>query len=224
MRFGVVVVKNSIPWIKIAILSAALMLSVDAFAATFYQPEAPVEVMTEMTVADIPGNPSVSRLTVAPAQKSKNAVYVDIVNANSGEAIDRLDFLENQRIVWHGASSTAKQLQANGLLIVPGISIPVDVLPVKQLLEGGEPEIFEIQRSAHGRTFLDRIRVAAIPVNSDQARQSQWIKIEGNMPEPLYMIEATDANGVLVVKQLWTPSSVWWLYEETPFRRSWRVQ
>jgi hypothetical protein len=38
------------------------------------------------------------------------------------------------------------------------------------------------------------------------------------------MVAVSDEKGRPVVKQLWPAGGSWWLYEETPLRRSWLVQ
>jgi hypothetical protein len=37
------------------------------------------------------------------------------------------------------------------------------------------------------------------------------------------MVTVTDEKGRLVVRQLWPAAGAWWLYEETPLRRSWLI-
>jgi hypothetical protein len=37
------------------------------------------------------------------------------------------------------------------------------------------------------------------------------------------MVTVTDEKGRLVVRQLWPAGGAWWIYEETPLRRSWLI-
>ena len=46
--------------------------------------------------------------------------------------------------------------------------------------------------------------------------------VEPDPPGPI-MVTVTDEKGRLAVRQLWPADGAWWLYEETPLRRSWLI-
>jgi hypothetical protein len=50
-----------------------------------------------------------------------------------------------------------------------------------------------------------------------------WIKGEAPGTSDLIMVTVTDVKGQRVVRQLWPSDGSWWLYEETPVRRSWLI-
>ncbi len=197
-----------------------------ALALTPYQPVVPVEIMTEANAGDLPGSqPMMSQMIIRPADQSSEAVHIGFFRTAPEQAIGTLTFLASGTVMWDAVTAASKQFQADNLLIIPGLTIPVDVLPVHLFPAGAEPAVFEFHRQAGGRTFVDRIRVSAYAVSSDQALQAQWIRIKGEVPPQLRMIEVNDLQtGKLIVRQLWAPGSAWWLYEQTPFRCSWRIQ
>ena len=130
-------------------------------------------------------------------------------------------------ISWSGVGQAAPAFKAKNLFILSGVTLPVDVLPIQMTLNADAPLEYEFSQNAGGRTFSRRIQVAANPVSRDKARQAGWILYDDCSvdADDLQMIVVTDLQtGELVIKQLWAADNCWWLYEETPLRRSWRVQ
>lgn len=213
-----------------AILAAAilsLMLTNEAWATAPYQPVEAVELMTSVTAEDAPGiNPADLRFKVGPVQtNADHSHYVAFFDIESGISNGQLNFQPGGKVSWEGKGAGIKGYHSENFLLMPGLSLPVDVFPVSQLRLLSKPAEYAFQRQAGGRTFVDRIQVSMHPVTSAQAREAKWIRVEETIPDELTMIEAVDSQtGLLVAKQLWAPGSDWWLYEETPFRRSWRIQ
>jgi len=209
------------------VLAAIFLLTSPAWAVIPYQPVAPVEIMTAVTAEDASGTqPVFSRFIVGPAQKIAEAFKVGFFTPETGNPIGSLHFLPSGVITWDGKGTTSKRFQADDLLILSGLSVPIDVLPVNRLISNkGEPAVYEFHRVTGDRTFVDRIQISVYSVTIDQARQSQWLRLEKDIPVDLKMVEAVEQQtGLIVVKQLWVPGSDWWLYEETPFRNSWRIK
>lgn len=211
------------------LVAAALSLTfVNAgWAGVPYQPVAAVEIMTAVTAEDASGTiPAYLRFKVGPAQTNvDHKQYVAFYDIESGVSTGQLNFQPGGEISWEGKGAGTKGFQSENFLLMPGLSVPVDVFPLSQLRLTSEPVEYAFQRQARGRTFVDRILISIHPVASDQARKSKCIRVEKAVPDELMMIEAVDAQtGDLVAKQLWAPGSEWWLYEETPFRRSWRIK
>lgn len=213
-----------------AILVAAvlsLMLVNAGWAGAPYQPVAAIEIMTSVTAEDASGiSPAHLRFKVGPVQTNADHTrYVAFYDIEPGVFSGQLNFQAGGEVSWLGKGDGTKGFQSKNFLLMPGFSVPVDVFPVSQFLVTSEPAEYAFQRQAGGRTFVDRIQVSVYPVAAAQARTAQWIRVEEALPDELTMIEAVDAQtGVLVAKQLWAPGSEWWLYEETPFRRSWLIK
>lgn len=124
----------------------------------------------------------------------------------------------------------------NGLLILPGYPAPCNVLPVYQQ----EPEKFyDEKRSAGGRVFVRRYRVLQDSIPRAVALSEGWVKTtvpskafevgekaadDASPQAPLRMLTVMDDTETPVVRQLWREGDIWWIYEETPFKRSWRVE
>jgi hypothetical protein len=150
---------------------------------------------------------------------------VAFYDIESGASSGQLNFQPGGKVSWEVKGAGTKGGQSENFLFVPGLSVPVDIFPVSQLRLISKPVEYAFQRQAGGRTFVDRIQVAMHSVTLGQAREAKWIRVEETVSDELTMIEAVDVQaGLLVAKQLWAPGSDWWLYEETPFRRSWRIK
>ena len=203
-----------------------LMPTNTVWALNPYQPETRVEILTEATVGDTPGSrPVFSRIIAGPVQKNDDVRSIDFFNAASGNLMGRLKFLPDGKLSWEGKGATAKRFQTNDLLIIPGLLIPMDVLPVNRFFNTKETAVYDFRREAGGRSFVDQIRLSVQSVSRAQARQAQWLRLEKEIPPELKLIKAVDLHtGQLIVKQLWAIGDDWWLYEQTPFRRSWRIK
>jgi len=199
-----------------------------------YQPDTPIEIVTALKTGEMPGSePAPLRFTIGPAQNKSEATRVDFFKAEGQAAGQSPEaskgclkfYASGSEVSWEGPGSSGKQLQGANLFIIPGASIPMDVLPVNRMLSGSEPAAYEIRSRAGGRTFVDRIRISARFVNKAEARRNGWLQEAVAAPSGLHMVEAVDQQtGRLIVKQLWASGSAWWLYEETPFRRSWQLR
>ena len=107
------------------------------------------------------------------------------------------------------------------LLIDPGFPAPCDVLPLDQKMD---VHTYRVERSAGGRSFVTQYSVSRKPVSLKKATQKGWIKPQAAPPpEPLTEWTVVDAQGNIVERQIWSPNEKIWLYEETPYRRSWRL-
>jgi len=129
--------------------------------------------------------------------------------------------LTSGEIEWHGTGRKRKKSGTNGMMIVPGFPAPCDILPVAQK----EPvKTYKDSTQAGGRVFVKKYRILREDVSSEEAKKNGWL--EKNIPEPagFIMMTAVDEQEHLVVKQLWPVNGTWWIYEETPYRRSRIVQ
>lgn len=216
---------------RIAILNilfflGALFLPLIVTAASFYQPSRPVELVTEVTVGEMTESSALSRISVIPVDDAGEPYKLKVLDAESRDQFGQLVFFRSGAVKWMTDSKTCNGYSDDSLLILPGSTLPVDVLPVRNLLESPDPLLYEFRRTVRGQTFEDRISLTVASVSSSMARREQWIR-EGdpNPAAPLFLIEAKDVEtGDLIVRQLWSHATAWWLFEQTPFRRSWRVR
>jgi hypothetical protein len=124
-------------------------------------------------------------------------------------------------IQWEGMGRSGQQKKSGGdILLLPGFPAPCDVLPVGRQDRGGA---YEERVEAGGRVFSKSYRVSFDTVSVADARAMSWIRVEEPGKAGLIMIAVTDEKGRPVVKQLWSADGTWWLYEETPLRRSWLI-
>jgi hypothetical protein len=123
-------------------------------------------------------------------------------------------------IQWKGMGKSGQKKSGAGILLVPGFPAPCDVLPAGQGDSGG---VYEERIEAGGRVFSKSYRVSFDTFSVSDAKAMGWIRAEDPGRTGLIMVAVTDEKGRPVVKQLWPADASWWLYEETPLRRSWLI-
>ena len=119
-------------------------------------------------------------------------------------------------------------LQKPGVLFVPGYPAPCDIFPHSMLFPD-TPEAaatFQVQRDIGGQKFVDEICIQTSPVSVAEARANGWLhESTQNLPDALRVLKAVNCrSGRLISLQLWPASGDWWIYEETPYRRSWQIK
>jgi len=119
-----------------------------------------------------------------------------------------------------GMGKSGQKKSGAGILLVPGFPAPCDVLPVGQ---GDSGRVYEERIEAGGRVFSKSYRVSFHGFSVGEAMAMGWIRAEDPGRTGLIMVAVTDEKGRPVVKQLWPADGSWWLYEETPLRRSWLI-
>lgn len=108
----------------------------------------------------------------------------------------------------------------DGVLLMSGFPVPCDVLPFPE--KGGGALSLAQERKAGDKVFQKTIKVIRANADLETAQKNGWV--EDDFQGALEWLRAEDANGELLVRQLWSPDHPhWWIYEETPHRRSWRV-
>jgi hypothetical protein len=125
-------------------------------------------------------------------------------------------------IQWKGVGKTGQKKSGTGLLLVPGFPVPCDVLPVDRRQDSGR--VYEELSEAGGRAFSRSYRISFAAISFSEAKSAGWIRGEEPGTAGLVMVTLTDEKERLAVKQLWSADGSWWLYEETPLRRSWLIQ
>ncbi len=125
-----------------------------------------------------------------------------------------------------GDGRTYPHVSAGGeLMVFPGFSIPCDILPVHTICSTDEPGIYDIRRQVGERGFTDQWQAECLTITRSEALSAGWIRDDSDVAEPLFWIQVTRLRDKeLLVRQLWQPGDSWWLYEETPYRRSWRTK
>jgi len=221
-------VKSPIFYVPVCFLFFFMtILPAESLAESIYRPQVPVEIRAVQRLVEIPGSdPTDVRYTIAVVESNLSRTLVRFSKEGSEGPAGHLIFYPFSREVsWEGAGISGKQLKDEHLLIIPGSPIPMNVLPVNLVLQKSEPVEYKIQSKAGGRTFVEGIRVSAYMVTREQALRAGWLHNEGEVSSELHLVEAVDADtGDFLVKQLWENSGSWWLYEETLYRRSWRLR
>ncbi|MBI5557277.1 MAG: hypothetical protein HY885_06530 [Deltaproteobacteria bacterium] len=107
------------------------------------------------------------------------------------------------------------------LLLNSGSPVPADILPIMQT---EREKTYQVEEKAGGRNFLHTYRVVETEVSAPEAVKKGWLRKIPPADERLQSVTVYDDRNQLVALQVWPVGGEWWLYEETPYRRSWLVQ
>ena len=209
-------------WAFWALLFSAALFAGPAWGAEPYAISEPVSALTRIVAPDRPGQETVRTWEILP-ETMPEGFRLNFFKSGADQAFGRLLFdRDDNTVAWEGPGADAPALKKGRLLIIPGFPPPCDVLPVSRFWEGEASKIYAIRREFGGHVFLDRVRVTAEPCDAAEAFKNGWIS-EGSEATEFRLITAKDAaTGELMVRQLWPAAAEWWVYEETPNRRSWR--
>lgn len=108
------------------------------------------------------------------------------------------------------------------IVLSEGFPVPYDFLsPQDTTLKK-----MTIKQKAGGMVFSSQVERAMQECSFNEALQAGWISesVKDQLAgERLQWIEVRK-DDALVVRQLWPAGSSWWVYEETPYRRSWTLK
>jgi hypothetical protein len=191
--------------------------------AFFYRPAAAVSILSEYAAFNDSAPPHTQVWKAVPEAGSDGAVTLRFFPEAAAEAgavcVLRLPpFGSAGEIVWKGIGKSGEKRSETGLLLAPGFPAPCDVLPVG---EKDSSTVYEEKVEAGSRVFSKSYRVAFNGFSVGEAKAMGWIKGKAPGAAELIMVTVTDEKGRRVVRQLWPADGSWWLYEETPLRRSW---
>lgn len=217
----------------ILMFAAAFFLLSAQTSASVYQPGEPVYVQTQLQAdSGEEQGPTIRRWrieTEGGAAKGDSAGLV-VFPADSNQPICRvlLDPAGDIRDADISGISDNLLLKKD-LLIVPGYPAPCDILPVRRLMagEGASGSLaYKVRRRIGGQVFADNLIVKIRPISFADASASGWLEhFRKGKASDIQVIEAVNQrSGEQLSLQLWQPGAEWWIYEETPYRKSWRVR
>jgi hypothetical protein len=161
--------------------------------------------------------------TVVRERKGAHSHAVSFYPEDSSEAICRI-LISGSQIEWTGDIFSSNILHQDDLFVAPGFPVPCDVLPAELIAGSVEQKHYDIRRSAGSRSFLEQVTVSFFDVTVPEALEKQWLRENSADHLNLRMVRAVhERTGELIVQQLWLEGGTWWVYEETPYRRSRRV-
>ena len=192
--------------------------------ASPYRPAAAVSILSEYPASKASAPPHTQVWKVVPEGAPDGATLLRFFLEASAEAVPVCALRlpppgSGGEIRWEGMGRSGQKKSGTGVLLVPGFPAPCDVLPVGPGDGGGE--VYEERIEAGGRVFSKKYRISSHSVTAGEARAMGWIRVEDPGAAGLIMVTVTDDKARPVVKQLWPGDGSWWLYEETPLRRSW---
>jgi hypothetical protein len=210
----------------IVLAAIVLLLFAGECLALPYRPPAAVSVLSEYSAFKGSARPHTQVWKVVPETSPDGATVLRFFLEASAEAVAIGELRlpapgAAGEIQWTGVGKTDQKKSGKDMLLVPSFPAPCDVLPVGEQDSG---KIYEERIEAGGRVFSKRYRVSFAAFTIGEAKTMGWIKVGDPGNTGLIMVAVTDEQGRPVVKQLWSANGSWWLYEETPLRRSWLIQ
>jgi hypothetical protein len=210
---------------SILIAMLGLLALASECRAFFYRPAADVSILSEYAAFNDSAPPHTHVWKVVPEAGSDGAAtlrfFPEAVAGSDAVCELRLpSFGSAGEIAWKGIGKSGEKRSGTGLLLVPGFPTPCDVLPVG---ENDEGRIYQEKSEAGGSVFTRSYRIFTRAFSVGEAKAMGWIKVDQQGASELAMVTVTDEKGRLVVRQLWHAAGSWWLYEETPLRRSWII-
>jgi hypothetical protein len=202
-----------------------LLISSNECRAFPYMPTAALSILSEYAAMNTSAPPHTQVWKVVPEVAPDGSSILRFFQEASAEAPVVCEVRlpppgAAGEIQWKGVGRSGQKKSGVGLLLLPGFPAPCDVLPVGR---GDSGRVYEERTEAGGRVFARSYRVSVDAFSVDVARAKGWIRAEDPGKAGLIMVAVTDDKGRPVVKQLWPADGSWWIYEETPLRRSWLI-
>jgi hypothetical protein len=194
-------------------------------AATPYFPAQPILVVSETIT---PGSPSGDGTFwhIIPQTDDDGSFYLDFQQTEFEPPVCRL-ILSGPRTGLYLADGARfpNTVSAADLMLFPGFSIPCDVLGGKEgFCDGKEPAVIDIRRQSGQSIFIEQYQLHCSEIPSSEAATRGWVREPTGEADHFVMVRVTNLRtGENVARQLWAPGETWWRYEDTPFRRSWRL-
>jgi hypothetical protein len=194
-----------------------------------YQPGETLRITTVPSPVELTSKGDPLEWSVAPQKSGQGNTILTFIMTDSDQVICRLtvsgsDAKRVAHLTWDDSARPPKIIQQGELLIAPGSPVPCDMLPLGFLTGQYASKTYEVKRIAGGQTFMDGFQVDGVETDIAEARSNGWLTGQ-NQPKRLVMITAVNARtGQLAVRQLWVPGDDWWVFEETPYRQSWRMR
>lgn len=153
-------------------------------------------------------------------EKDQALCSVTILRNDRGDA---------HRIEWKGNASPPRESET-ATFIYPGYPAPCDIIAGGNPLEA--PTEAKIKKRIGGRVFIETFTIERETIETIKAIENCWIDNDSRASKQLHesftLLSVYDADHEFVLRQLWpmaeNQNSRWWIYEETPYRRSKRVQ
>jgi hypothetical protein len=202
-----------------------LLMLADECRAFPYRPTAAVSLLSEYTASKDSAPPHTQVWKVVPEVGPDGASILRFFLEASAEAAPVCELRLPSpgaagEIRWEGMGKTGQKKSGAGILLLPGFPAPCDVLPVGR---GDGDRVYGERIEAGGRVFSKSYRVSFAAFSVADAKATGWIRTEDPGKAGLIMVTVINEKGHPVVKQLWPADGSWWLYEETPLRRSWLI-
>lgn len=215
-----------IPFIHRGIAILLLLFSLvvpESLRAEPYFPSQPLLILTQMqSIESGDAGDQTRQYTVASMPDASGVQFLNFSSPSSNQLFCRISFHNDGSLSWQKTANSLPQALSQTIFLQPGFPLPVDILPVAKQPEA--KKIYAIQTNSGGRAFKASYTVEKTEINIDTVRKNDWLKMNIPSDAALQLFTVTDAKQQVISIQLWPEQGEWWLYEETPFRKSWRIE
>jgi len=214
-------IMNLAGWMGVVLLLPSVALSQSYFL------QSPVQIVS--VDADTAIDSAENRMTewvVIPENNRSGETALNYYSSGNDQRICRVIIsATSPQIIWDNTKHVPHELSGQDILIVTGVNVPCDILPVSSGIEHQRVRIFDIRRQVGGQIFVDRVQVEYISISTQDAIENGWIVDNAQPVDGLVLVKANNLRtNKLISMQLWIPGSDWWIYEESPVRKSWRIR
>lgn len=140
---------------------------------------------------------------------------------SSGEVLARIT-IDAERLHIQKKNSPRGESINGVIYLADGYPVPIDILPVNQ---EAAVQKYNMEQQGGNRVFLTPYTVSITPISVAAAVEKGWVNAQDfqAVEVSFHLVSAKKASGKIAARQLWPEDGEWWVYEETPFRRSWRL-
>lgn len=190
------------------------------------KPYQPAESITVVSESILPGGTDGIFWRITPETCEDGSFCLGFYRAETEDPVGRIVLAgANPGFYLADGARFSHAISIGGLMIFPGFSVPCDILPVVVSCGSADPGIIEISRQVGKSAFIEQFQYDCVDVTPGKALVEGWIREPVGDTETLVLIRMINLrNGEHIARQLWVPGDAWWLYEETPYRRSWRLR
>lgn len=198
-----------------------LSSGVGTAAASPYFPQHPVKIETQLfsEANNTTISTSVYHVAVSNDMHAEKELVFFKNRLADGKSLCRIKLNHDGTLSLKKTSKSKYVPILSDVYLLPGFPLPIDILPVES--QKDSIAIHQVKTLSGQRTFLSTVTVSIEEVTVDDIDHKLWLKISLPSNTKLLIYTAKNSKNNILSTQVWPESGDWWIYEETPFRRSW---
>jgi len=199
-----------------------LFVAVVSQAGSIYRPFNRVVVETEVIRPDSGRGLSKTTYIIQASPLGDDGVVINFSSiASPSKPVCQLSLLAGNHILLKKDMAATAISFGDGMLLQGGFPVPVDILPI---YTEKIRDTITVHEKVGGRTFSRTYKVSLTAIDYNSVKENGWLKM--NLPDDTKFrtVTVSDNQSKSISLQVWPDNGSWWIYEETQFRRSWRIE